>query len=37
MTYDYEKSIKNSNKGHVDVKVLDGKDFFRLEVRMLYI
>ncbi|XP_050547348.1 uncharacterized protein LOC126909029 isoform X1 [Daktulosphaira vitifoliae] len=25
---DYEKSIKNSNKGHVDVKVLDGKDFF---------
>lgn len=26
--YDYEKSIKNSNKGHVDVKVLDGKDFF---------
>jgi len=25
---DYEKSIKNSNKGHVDAKVLDCKDFY---------
>jgi hypothetical protein len=26
--YDYEKSIKNSNKDHADVKVSNRKDFF---------